>query len=112
MEERNVGVFLYNFCHPERYTTADICAAFSKVAGYPKPRFIVPSWLLGLVAFGFEVLSALGLKTDINRARVRKLYQSTNMVPNRLPDIGFHYQYDLAGGLTAWKQSSHVTDFD
>jgi GlcNAc-P-P-Und epimerase len=103
MEERNVGVFLYNFCHPERYTTADICAAFSKVAGYPKPRFIVPSWLLGLVAFGFEVLSALGLKTDINRARVRKLYQSTNMVPNRLKEAGFGWRHDLPAGLSAWK---------
>jgi hypothetical protein len=112
MEERNGGVFLYNFCHPERYTSADICAAFSKVAGYPEPRFVVPFWLLGLVAFGFEMLSALGLKTDINRARVRKLYQSTNMVPRRLQESGFTYKYDLHSGLSAWKASSRITDFD
>jgi GlcNAc-P-P-Und epimerase len=58
------------------------------------------------------VLSALGLKTDINRARVRKLYQSTNMVPRRLQESGFTYGYDLSSGLSAWKASSRITDFD
>ena len=49
-------------------------------------------------AFGFEVLSTLGFKTDINRARVHKLYQSTNMVPKRLQEGGFSYRYDLLAG--------------
>jgi GlcNAc-P-P-Und epimerase len=111
-EERNEGVFLYNFCHPERYTSADICSAFSRVAGYPRPRAVAPFWALGLVAFGFEVLSALGLKSDINRARIRKLYQSTNMVPKRLPETGFTYRYDLVAGLSDWRQASRVADFD
>jgi nucleoside-diphosphate-sugar epimerase len=112
MGERNESIFLYNFCHPQRYTSADICAAFSSVAGYPAPRLVVPFWVLGFVALGFEALSALGVKTDINRARVRKLYQSTNMVPRRLQEGGFNYRYDLPTGLAAWKQSSRVRDFD
>ncbi len=112
MQERNEGVVLYNFCHPERYTSKDICAAFSKVAGYPEPRLVIPFWLLGLAAFGFEVLSAFGVKTDINRARVRKLYQSTNMVPTHLQRAGFKYCFDLPAGLSAWKASSRKTDFD
>jgi nucleoside-diphosphate-sugar epimerase len=112
MGERNEGVFVYNFCHPQRYTSKDICAAFSKVAGYPEPRIVVPFWLLGLAGLGFEVLSMLGLKTDINRARIRKLYQSTNMVPGQLQNVGFDYRYDLPAGLSAWKKSSRITDFD
>ena len=112
MADRNEGVFLYNFCHPQRYTSKDICAAFAKVANYPEPPFVVPFWLLGMAAFAFEILSALGLKTDINRARVRKLYQSTNMIPRRLQDGGFVYHHDLVEGLTAWKASSRITDFD
>jgi GlcNAc-P-P-Und epimerase len=112
MGERNEGVFLYNFSHPQRYTSNDICAAFAKVAGYPEPQIVVPFWLLGVVASAFEMLSMVGVKTDINRARVRKLYQSTNMVPKRLPEAGFIYSYDLQAGLAAWKQSSQVTDFD
>jgi nucleoside-diphosphate-sugar epimerase len=110
--ERNEGVFLYNFCHPQRYTSKDICAAFSKVAGYPEPSITVPFWLLGLVAVGFEVLSTLGVKTDINRARVRKLNQSTNMIPGQLQKLGFKYNHDLLSGLSAWKQSSQLSDFD
>jgi hypothetical protein len=58
------------------------------------------------------MLSVLGFKTDINRTRVRKLYQSTNMVPRRLQEVGFSYRYNLADGLTAWKASSRAGDFD
>jgi GlcNAc-P-P-Und epimerase len=112
MERRNEGIFLYNFCHPQRYTSEDICNTFSKVAGYRAPRLVVPFWLLGLAAFGFEVISKLGFKTDINRARVRKLYQSTNMVPGRLTELGFSYKYDLLRGISAWKASSCLADFD
>jgi GlcNAc-P-P-Und epimerase len=112
MAERNEGVFLYNFCHPQRYTSKDICSAFSKVAGYAEPRIVVPYWLLSIVGLGFEFLSLFGLKTDINRARVRKLYQSTNMVPGRLQRVGFKYSYDLPAGLLAWKKSSRFADFD
>jgi GlcNAc-P-P-Und epimerase len=112
MQRRDDPVFLYNFCHPQRYTSADICATFAKVAGYPLPRLVVPFWLLGVAAFGFEVLSAFGWKTDINRARIRKLYQSTNMVPKHLPAAGFNYRYELESGLSAWKSESRVRDFD
>jgi nucleoside-diphosphate-sugar epimerase len=112
MAERNEGVCLYNFCHPERYTSADICRTFSRVAGYPAPRFVAPFWLMEVAAFGFEILSALGLKSDINRARLRKLYESTNMVPGRLPVSGFQYGYDLGAGLAHWKQQSQLRDFD
>jgi nucleoside-diphosphate-sugar epimerase len=112
MGDRNEAYFLYNFCHPQRYTSKEICSAFAKVAGYPEPRIVVPFWLLGFVASCLEVLSTFGVKTDINRARVRKLYQSTNMVPGRLQEVGFNYCYDLPTGLSAWKQSSQVTDFD
>jgi GlcNAc-P-P-Und epimerase len=111
-ENQNDSVFLYNFCHPQRYTSRDICLAFSKVAGYLEPKIVVPIWLLALIASAFEVLAILGVKTDINRARVRKLYQSTNMVPRRLADMGFDYRFDLVAGLADWKRSSQLTDFD
>lgn len=112
MRDHNSAILLYNFCHPQRYTSKEICEAFSKVGGYPKPRIVVPFWLLGLAASAFELLSALGFKTDINRARVRKLYQSTNMIAKRLPESGFQYRYDLYAGLEDWKNASRVTDFD
>jgi hypothetical protein len=29
-----------------------------------------------------------------------------------LEESGFCYSYDLVGGLSAWKASSHISDFD
>ena len=108
--DHNQDVMLYNFCHPQRYTSKDICSAFSMVAGYTEPKIVLPFWLLTLIALAFESLSTLGIKTDINRARVKKLYESTNMVPSRLIKMGFEYQFDLITGLEHWKRVS--PDFD
>ena len=69
---------------------------------------LLPLWKGGLR----EILSALGLKNDINRSRIRKLYQSTNMVQGELQDLGFDYRYDLHAGLAEWKQVSRLRDFD
>jgi dTDP-D-glucose 4,6-dehydratase len=52
------------------------------------------------------------IKTDIDRTRMRKLYQSTNTAPGRLQKLGFNYAHNLRTGLSAWKQSSRVTDFN
>jgi GlcNAc-P-P-Und epimerase len=108
--DHNQDVILYNFCHPQRYTSKDICSAFSRVAGYAEPKIVLPFWLLTLIALAFESLSKVGIKTDINRARVKKLYESTNMVPARLIKMGFEYQFDLITGLEDWKRVS--PDFD
>ena len=108
--DHDQAVILYNFCHPQRYTSKDICSAFSRVAGYAEPKIVLPFWLLTLIALAFESLSTLGIKTDINRARVKKLYKSTNMVPTRLIKMGFEYQFDLITGLEDWKRVS--PDFD
>ena len=108
--DHDQAVILYNFCHPQRYTSKDICSAFSRVAGYAEPKIVLPFWLLTLIALAFESLSTLGIKTDINRARVKKLYESTNMVPTRLIKMGFEYQFDLITGLEDWKRLS--PDFD
>ncbi|MBW8854675.1 MAG: NAD-dependent epimerase/dehydratase family protein, partial [Bradyrhizobium sp.] len=112
MHEKNSGTVAYNFCHPERYTTEQICANFCKVKNYGKPRIVAPIWLMMLAAFGFEVLSALGYKTTVNRARVAKLFNSTNIVPKRLQEFQFRFSYDLEAALRDWSRASTATDFD
>jgi GlcNAc-P-P-Und epimerase len=102
---------VYNFCYPQRFTTEDICAAFSEAAGYEMPRMVAPIDLMLLGGFGFEVLSKLGVKTKINRARVKKLYHSTNIVPRRLQDEGFRFGYPLKESLTDWQSSSPTREF-
>jgi len=111
MAGRARGVETYNFCYPERYTSEDICAAFCEVASYPEPKRVVPIELMLLGGFGFEVLNKAGLKTTVNRARVRKLFHSTNILPARLQQVGFKYAYDLRTSLSDWRQSSPNQDF-
>lgn len=110
--DRPEKVVTYNFCHAARYTTAEICASFSRVAGYAQPKMVVP---LAPMLFGgwiFEVLAKMGLKTSINRARVLKLVRSNNIEPKRLAEFGFTYTYNLDASLVDWKKDSSEGDFD
>jgi len=65
--------------------------------------------LLGGLAF--EVLSKLGLRTTVNRARVKKLFHSTNIIPKKLQDSGFSYTYDLPSSLSDWRSFSRTREF-
>jgi NAD dependent epimerase/dehydratase family enzyme len=112
MRQRNSASVTYNFAYPDRYTTEQICAAFCSVAGYKPPRLLAPSWLMMLGAFGFEVLNACGYRNTVNRPRIAKLLNSTNIVPKRLVEAGFPYGFDLRSSLQNWREKSTVTEFD
>jgi nucleoside-diphosphate-sugar epimerase len=112
MAARNDGVSVYNFCYEHRYTISEICSAFSQAAGYKKPTLTIPVWFMNLAVLPFEILHKVGIKTGINRARIRKLWFSTNIVPKRLIATGFRFEYDVASSLHEWKHDSRVKDFD
>jgi nucleoside-diphosphate-sugar epimerase len=111
MAAKDESTTLYNFCHPERYTSEDICAAFSQVAGYKTPRIVAPIRLMLLGGLVFEVLGKLGLKTTVNRARVKKLFHSTNIIPKKLQESGFSYSYNLPSSLSDWRSFSTKREF-
>jgi nucleoside-diphosphate-sugar epimerase len=102
---------IYNFAYPARYTTKEIAAALCREAGYRIPHMIVPQALMMLGGVAFEVLAALGLKTSLNRARLRKLIDSTNIVPTRLLELGYKFDTDLRQGLAQWRKQSPSGDF-
>jgi GlcNAc-P-P-Und epimerase len=112
MASRNQGVTVYNFCHERRYTISDVCSAFVQAAGYAQPRLTIPIWFMNLAVLPFEVLHTVGIKTGINRARIKKLWFSTNIIPKRLVASGFPFEYDLVSSLAEWKQDSKMKDFD
>jgi nucleoside-diphosphate-sugar epimerase len=101
----------YNFAYPQRYTTQDICAAFNEVAGYKLPRFTIPLWLMLCGGFVFEILARFGLKTSINRTRVLKLVNSTNIVPSTLVSLGYCFETDLREGLSRWYKDKPQGEF-
>lgn len=102
---------IYNFAYPERYTTQGICAEFNKVAGYKLPRFTVPLWLMLCGASVFELLAKLGIRTSINRSRVLKLVNSTNIVPKMLDNLGYRFETDLREGLSRWYKDKPQEEF-
>jgi len=101
----------YNFCHPERYTSEDICNAFHRVAGFPRATRVIPLRLMLCAAWGFEVLNKFGLKSSINRARIYKLYKSTNIVPKQLQEKNYKLDYTLDTSLKHWQSMSSDGDF-
>lgn len=112
MLDRPERKITYNFAHQQRYTTKDVCHAFASVAGYRPPRLVFPIWLMLAGGAAFEILAKLGIGTSINRARVMKLYRSTNIVPRILEEMKFPYQFDLEASLSDWRATSPSGQFD
>lgn len=108
---RNEPHLVYNFAHTERLTSQTICDAFTEVAGYKKVERVVPVALMMAGGLAFEALGALGLRTAINRARIAKLCNSTNIVPEKLTQLGFGYSYNLKQSLRHWLDMSEGTGF-
>jgi len=108
MLERCKGTSVYNFCHPERYTTEEICASFSRVAGFGPATLVLPLWPMLFGGWVFEQFARMGMKTSINRARVMKLVRSNNILPKRLQAEGFDYRYDLDAALADWSKDSQL----
>jgi nucleoside-diphosphate-sugar epimerase len=106
------SMITYNFAYPDSYTTEDICRAFCNVAGYHEPFLVVPIWLMMGIGRGFESLTNIGFRTSINRARILKLFRSTNIRPVDLNGRGFKWAYDLESALLDWKNCSEGGHFE
>ncbi len=106
MLDRDEGLVLYNFAHPQRYTSEDIARAFAAELGKTGLPPVVPIQLMTVAAWGFEVLGKLGIKTSINRARIDKLNRSTNILPKYLETVGFSYQFTMPEALKRWNSMS------
>jgi len=102
-------VIRFLYAYPERTTTETINRAFHEAAGFREPTIVIPEGAITLAALGFEVLGKVGIKTSINRARVRKLIQSTNLYPNELVSRGWTFRTSLVEALRRWKSESDFT---
>ena len=101
--------FTYNLSYPARTTTEQICAAFAEVAGFTRPKVMVPLSMMRAGGFAFELLSSLGYRTSVNRDRIGKLVKSTNILPKALIDEGYVFQTNLREALTRWSAQSNMT---
>jgi nucleoside-diphosphate-sugar epimerase len=107
MAERADPVVTYNYGYPEPPTLESICKAFEEVGSLHKPRGVIPA---GPVMALARLLNAAGLKT-FDPDRVRKLFNSTNVVPRRLVEEGFPYETDLREGIARWDDAEPAGRF-
>jgi GlcNAc-P-P-Und epimerase len=107
MAERADPVITYNYGYPSPPTLESICKAFEEIGGLHKPRGVIPAGPVMAVA---RLLNAAGLKT-FDPDRVKKLFNSTNVVPQRLVEEGFPYETDLRGGITRWRDAEPQGEF-
>jgi nucleoside-diphosphate-sugar epimerase len=94
----------FNLTYYPAPTLEDICVTIAKVTGVPKPRILVPSWLLRSAAtmiYGSGLVIGKEFK-GIHPARVKKLMVSTNISGDKLYNSPYKLQYTLTEALTDW----------
>jgi nucleoside-diphosphate-sugar epimerase len=106
MADFDEPVIRFLYAYPERTTIEIINRAFHQAAGFKEPGIVIPEGLINLAAIGFELMGIMGLKTSVNRARVKKLIQSTNLYPNELVTRGWTFRTSLPDALRRWKAES------
>lgn len=92
---------IFNYCYPVPYTIADICDAFSRVAGYPQPKR-VPQPMVRAALRTLNAVPGRRRLGPLDPARVNKLVESTNIIPAELVRRGFRWETDLESALHAW----------
>lgn len=102
---RDEPTYCANYAYPTPYTIETIARTLARAAGLPEPRLALPTGAVMAAAAGFEVLGRLGLRSGIDRDRVRKLLISTHIRPDRLIADGYRFETDLSSGIDAWLTS-------
>lgn len=107
MADRADPVALYNFSYAPPPTIADVCGAFARAGGLPRPLGTLPVHVILPLA---RVLSSAGLKT-FDPERVRKLVVSTNIVAGELTASGYPWQTDLETAIARWRAAEPAGRF-
>lgn len=102
--EENGGYYLYNCGMPNPPTIEDYVTTTCKVAGVNHFVPTIPYQLLYGVAYCIEVLTKpFGIKQPFSPVRIKKLIRSNNIVPMRLRDDEYPYQYTLEDAMRDWR---------
>jgi nucleoside-diphosphate-sugar epimerase len=100
------SVAIYNAVLPNETSIEEICGTFSEVFGFRNWFPTVPYHLALCGALFFELISVLGVQSDVHRRRIQKLYYSTNLSAQALQEDGFEFKYTLKSALYDWQRNS------
>ncbi len=95
---------LLNFSMSPLPALEDFVNAIQKAAGIRRRPFSVPRSLLLGVSYPIDgAARAFGIKQPISPVRVRKLFRSTSVDPQRLRELGYQWKYTLDEAFIDWK---------
>jgi nucleoside-diphosphate-sugar epimerase len=94
----------YNYVESETETIGKLVQMIRQQLGCSAPVISMPLWLLQPLAAGVQ-LATKG-KSPIHPARVRKAATPTHIVPQRLKELGFRFNYDFRSSLDHWRSVS------
>ncbi|TNB47166.1 NAD(P)-dependent oxidoreductase [Martelella lutilitoris] len=100
----NERYVLFNGCYPERYTLEQIVETFKTVEFHDARTFLLPRFVVSMVAMGLKPFSTMGL--GVHPDRVTKLVRSTDIIPGWLEAQGQAKPDMLASALKRWKSDS------
>ena len=101
---RNESYLRYNYVEAETETIGKLVQIIRQQLGCSAPVISIPLWLLQPAAAGVQ-LATRG-KSPIHPARVRKAATPTHIVPQRLKELGFRFNYDFRSSLDHWRSIS------
>jgi nucleoside-diphosphate-sugar epimerase len=94
----------YNYVEAETETIGGLVQIIGRQLGCSAPVIAIPSRLLQLAAACVQV--ATKGKSPIHPARVRKAATPTHIVPQRLTELGFRFNYGFQTSLEHWQEIS------
>ena len=107
MENSEEPVTLFNMSMNPGPTVQEYVDVICKVASVK--RFIpsVPFTLLYVASFVIEPVSKLlKINQPISPVRLRKLVKSNNIIPQKLSDIGYEYQFTFEEAMVDWRNEA------
>ncbi len=98
---------LWNVSMDPPPTLEDFVNAICSSAAFRQPRFSLPRNLLVGASYPIASVAQLfGIHSSINPVRMRKLFQSTNIEPQRLREAGYCFRYTLEQAMMDWKRDA------
>ena len=104
-DSKDEHYILYNGCYPDNYELQQIIEAFQTVAFDKAHIFILPRYVMILLAILLKPFAHLGL--GIHPERIHKLLRSTNITPLWLISQGVHKSGQMSASLSDWKKRTH-----
>ncbi len=93
---------IYNYVERETEPLRELVRLSGEAVG--RKGSVVRLPITALVMAAHVVQKLTGGKSPIHPVRVRKAATPTHIVPQRLIDLGFEFQYDFASSLQHWKK--------